>query len=361
MSAPRLEINLDRLHHNARTLVEVLAPRGIAVTGVTKATLGSPTIAREFLRAGVASLGDSRIENLARLRGDGIDAPTMLIRSPMPSQCATVVAVADLSLNSELEVMRGLSAAAGEQGRTHGVVLMVELGDMREGILPGDLHSVARQTLELANIRLRGIGTNLACQSGVAPDAQNMGELSALASRVESDLGISFDIVSGGNSANLEWVLGGAAVGRINHLRLGESILLGREPLRRTPIDGLFTDAFTLVAEVIEAKVKPTHPRGEIYETAFGVAASQITPSTANRVLVALGQQDTDPAGLAPPGGLELIGASSDHVVLAAERADTPVGSEVRFGVNYAALLRAATSPFVECVFSHEPADGDKK
>ena len=353
MSAPRLEINLERIHHNARTLVDLLAPRGISVTGVTKATLGSPAVASELVRAGVVSLGDSRIENLARLRVDGIDTPMMLIRSPMPSQCTTVVRVADLSLNSEMEVIRGLSAAAGEQGRTHGVVLMVELGDLREGILPGDLHNVARETLELANITLRGIGTNLACQSGVAHDAQNMGELSALANRLETDFGIGLDIVSGGNSANLDWALGAAATGRINHLRLGESILLGREPLRRTPIDGLFTDAFTLVAEVIEAKVKPIHPWGEIYETAFG-AASPPAPSSANRVLVALGQQDTDPAGLAPPGGFEIIGSGSDHVVLAAERPETSVGSEVRFGVNYAALLRAATSPFVERVFSHD-------
>lgn len=360
MSAPRLEINLDRLHHNARTLVTLLGRRGISVTGVTKATLGSPTIAREFVRAGVASLGDSRIENLERQRGDGIDAPMMLIRSPMPSQCSTVVAVADLSLNSELEVIRGLSAAAGEQRRTHGVVLMVELGDLREGILPGDLHDVARETLQLANITLRGIGTNLACQSGVAPDAHNMGELSVLASRLESDLGVSLDIVSGGNSANLDWALGADSIGRINHLRLGESILLGREPLRRTPIDNLFTDAFTLVAEVIEAKVKPTHPWGEIYETAFGVAASHAAPSSAHRVLIALGQQDTDPAGLAPPAGFEIIGSSSDHVVLAAERAGTPVGSELRFAVNYAALLRAATSPFVECMFSRDLAAQDE-
>ena len=39
-------------------------------------------------------------------------------------------------------------------------------------------------------------------------------------------------------------------------------IIKAREPLHRDPIDGLHTDAITLVAEVIESKVKPSQPWG---------------------------------------------------------------------------------------------------
>ena len=45
MTAPRLTIDLDRIQHNATELVARLAPLGIAVTGVTKATLASPAVA----------------------------------------------------------------------------------------------------------------------------------------------------------------------------------------------------------------------------------------------------------------------------------------------------------------------------
>ena len=330
----------------------------MSVTGVTKATLGCPEIAVELLGAGVTAIGESRIENIEAMRRAGVTAPMTLIRSPMLSQAARVVEHAELSLNTELDVLDRLSTFAQVQRRRHGVILMVELGDLREGILPRDLESVVRQTLRFPNLDLRGIGTNLACQSGVTPDDRNMAELSSLASSLESKLGITLDIVSGGNSANLDWALAAADVGRINDLRLGESILLGCEPLRRRPIDGLHTDAFTLVAEVIEAKSKPTRPWGEINQTAFGPQPLQPDRGSIVRTILALGRQDVDPAGLTGPDGMEILGASSDHLVVDAGAAAPKVGAEVRFQLDYSALLRAMTSPFVTRVMTNrdEPA-----
>ena len=354
MTAPRLEVRLDRIGHNASTLVGRLGARGIGVTAVTKATLGSPEVARELLRAGVTGLGDSRIENLESLRHAGIEAPLTLIRSPMVSQVDRVVATADTSCNTELDVIDRLSLAARGQRRRHGVVLMVESGDLREGILPGDLDDVVRRTLGFPGIVLRGIGTNLACQSGVVPDAANMAELSALAAGIGERFGLRMTIVSGGNSANVDWALDERNdVGLVNDLRLGESILLGREPLHRRPLDDVHTDAFTLVGEVIEAKVKPSAPWGATGETAFGVQPAAVDRGDRLRVIVALGRQDTDPDGLTAPAGFEILGASSDHLVLDGGAADgdaasaVEVGDELRFGVNYSALVRAATSPFV--------------
>ena len=152
MSAPRLEIDLDKIGHNARSLVRSMADRGISVTGVTKATLGSPNIGDVFARAGVSALGDSRVENIEAMRSAGVIAPMTLIRTPMLSQAAAVVATADLSFNTELDVISALSAAARNAGTTHGVLLMVELGDLREGIMPGDLEKAVRETLRLPNI-----------------------------------------------------------------------------------------------------------------------------------------------------------------------------------------------------------------
>lgn len=346
MSTPRLEIDLTRIGHNARTLVARLARRGIAVTGVTKAALGSPELGHALVGAGVRVLGDSRIENLEKLRRAQVPATLALLRSPMTSQLDRVVSSADLSFNTELDVVAGLSAAASRQGTTHGVVLMVELGDLREGILPADLADVVRETLRLPNIRLEGLGTNLACRSGVVPDAAKMADLSSLATSIEKSFGLRLAIVSGGNSASLDWALGDEPVGRINDLRLGESLLLGLDPLHRRPIDGLHTDAITLVAEVIESKIKPSLPWGRTAQAAFGPPAVATDRGLVAQTILALGEQDVDPLGLGAPAGTSIVGASSDHLVLTSTER-FPVGAELRFVPNYSALLRAMTSPFV--------------
>jgi predicted amino acid racemase len=347
MTAPRLEIDLEKIHHNARTLVDRLADRGISVTGVTKAALGSPEIANALLRAGVSLLGDSRIDNIAAMRRARVPAPMALIRSPMLSQVHRVVAHADVSFNTELEVISKLSSAAQKARRTHGIVLMVELGDLREGIMPGDLENTVRETLRFPNIVLKGIGTNLACRSGVSPDANNMAELSALADSIDATFGPLLGIVSGGNSGNLQWALSGADTGRVNDLRLGESILLGRETLHRLPIDGLHTDAITLIAEVIESKVKPSQPRGEIAQTAFGETPPATDRGDISQVILAIGRQDIDPCGLHAPAGIEILGASSDHLIVDSARDRLAVGTEITLQLNYSALVRAMTSPFV--------------
>jgi len=347
MSAPRLEIDLDKIEHNARTLVDRLALRSISVTGITKSTLGSPHIAAALVRAGITSLGDSRIENIENMRRANLSASMTLIRSPMPSQVDRVVAHADVSFNTELETIRLLSAAAVKHDRLHGVVLMVELGDLREGILPADMEAVVRGTLDLRGIVLNGIGTNLACRNGVSPDDSNMSELSALADSLEAAFGIQLDIISGGNSANLDWAFGCEQPGRINNLRLGESLLLGCETLHRRPIDGLHTDAITLVAEVIESKIKPSQPWGTIAQNAFGELAVANDHGNIAQAILAIGRQDIDPQGLRAPAGITIIDASSDHLIVQCDSLPT-VGTELPFQINYSALTRAMTSPFVD-------------
>jgi predicted amino acid racemase len=354
VTSPRLEINLAKIEHNAVSLVKNLAGRGISVTGVTKATLGSPEIAKVWLRAGVTGLGDSRVENLEALRVAAITARLTLIRSPMLTQVDLVIRHADVSLNTEIAVIRELSAAATRAGRMHGVVLMVELGDLREGIMPADLEPVVLETLRLPNLTLDGIGTNLACHSGVSPDAANMGELAALAASIEATFDLVLPTISGGNSGNLDWALSGVDTARVNDLRLGEALLLGREPLHRRPIDGLHTDAITLVAEVIESKRKPSQPWGDIAQNALGERPAQLQSGETLQAIVAIGEQDTDCGALVPPPGIGIIGASSDHLVLDCGSEQPPVGTELRFGLGYSALVRAMTSPFVSQVLLDE-------
>lgn len=347
MSPPRLEIDLGKIEGNARVLVRRLAKRGVAVTGVTKATLGSPSIAGALLRAGVRSLADSRVENIETLRASGVSAPVYLIRCPMISEVTRVVACADVSFNSELAVVRALSAAARAESTIHGIVLMVELGDLREGLMPEDLEHAVGETLRQPNLSLVGLGTNLTCRSGVVPDAEKMAELSALADAIDARFGCTLRVVSGGNSGNLQWAFSGADTGRVNDLRLGEAILLGRDPLDRRRIGGLHIDAFTFVAEVIESKTKPTMPWGEIRQGAFGPVSCARDRGPVRQTILGVGRQDCDPDGLEAPPGVEISGSSSDHLVVYGGGDRSRVGGEMRFKPNYSALLRAMTSPFV--------------
>lgn len=351
MSAPRVEIRLDKVEANARSLVERLARRGIRVVGVTKAALGAPEVGAAFERGGVAGLGDSRVQNLKRLRDGGSALARTLIRSPMISEAQLVVRDADSSLNTEPLVLDALAAAAGRLGTSHGVVLMVELGDLREGIDPRTVVSLACLVEQTVGLHLLGLGTNLACQSGIAPDDSKMDQLSALVDDVESTLQRRLSVVSGGNSANLSWALSAADVGRVDELRLGESILLGTEPLHRTPVEGLHTDACVLVAEVIEVQTKASQPWGTVAQAAFGTPPIRDDVGLRRQALIALGHQDVDPLGLVPPAGSVILGASSDHLVVDVSELDVVVGDELAFAPNYSALVRAMTSPFVTTTY----------
>ena len=350
MTAPRIDIDLDKIEQNSRSLVDRLAARGVRVTGVTKAVLGSPGVGAAMLRGGVHGLGDSRVPNLARLTGLDRPVPRTLIRTPMLSQAARVVDVADVSLNTEAAVLTALDRAASDAGRTHGVVLMVELGDLREGIGVDDVPAAVCAVLGLSSLRLVGLGANLACQNGAVPDDRNMGVLTGLVKDVEALHGIALDVVSGGNSANLSWALSTDDVGRIDDLRLGEAILLGLDPLYRTPVPGLHTDAFTMTAEIIEVAVKPARPWGDRAQAAFGEAPPRTGTGSVHQAILALGRQDVDPVGLRPPEGITMLGMSSDHLVVDLGDHLAVVGDEIDFAVAYGALLRAMTSPFVTSV-----------
>ena len=356
MRTPRIEIDLSAVEHNARELVRRLHARGIDVTAVTQATLGSPDVAKAMIRGGVKRLGDTRIENIEALRDAGIREPIVLLRSPSPEWAERAVACATHSLVSDLDIVTALSVAAGKRALNHGIVLMVELGDLGEGMMTADVLDAARIISRTRHVTLAGIGTNLAARSGVVPGDDQMQQLTGLASTIGSKFGVNPAIITGGNSANLGWALGDGRVGAINDLRLGESILLGLDPLTRAPIEGLRRDGFAVVAPVIESIEKPSAPWGVRAGAGGGAPGQSKERGTIIQTIVALGNQDVDPDGIRPPAGFTVLSASADHLVL-----ETPTrlaaGTEVRFGVNYSALLRAMTSPFVvERLLTHSPS-----
>jgi predicted amino acid racemase len=327
-------------------LSELYGQKRISLMGVSKAVLGESSIVEAMIQGGAQFIADSRIENIQKMKKAGISTRFVLLRTPL-SQAESVVNSADISLNTEIETLKKLSYYAKAQNKNHQVIIMVELGDLREGVLPCDLSQFIRKTLSLSHIELIGIGCNLACHGGVKPDEINMHQLSKLADALEKNFHISLEIISGGNSANYEWYKSTRDIGRINNLRLGESILLGCETVNRKAIPGLHTSAFQLIAEVIESKEKPSLPSGEISQDAFGNTPSFQDKGIHQRAIIALGRQDIQVSSLKPDNKLEILGSSSDHIILDSKDHNLQVGDEVKFDLDYSGLLSAMTSPFI--------------
>jgi predicted amino acid racemase len=311
-----------------------------------------------MLAGGVSMLADSRLKNVRRLREAGVDADVMLLRLPRLSEVAEVVRLTQISLNSEVETVRALSCAAQAQGVTHQVLLTVETGDRREGVMPEQAVETARAMLGLPAIDLVGTGTNLACIGGVLPTKENSQLFVDVTEEIERALGIRFRVISGGHTANLELVMRGEMPSRINQLRIGEAILLGTNNTTNNPLPSPYQDAFNVVAEAIEIKTKPSLPEGMIAADAFGRKPHWEDLGPRRRAILAMGEQDLRIDSLRPKRpGVTIVGASSDHLVVDVTEADPPVhlGEELEFDPVYAAVATAMASIGVTQVIKSGP------
>jgi predicted amino acid racemase len=330
----------------------------MSVTPVTKAFQGHPVIAQVMIDAGAEMLADSRLDNIKKMTQAGITIPKILIRTPMLSQATNVVKCCEMSMNTEIHIVQRLSREAKQQNINHGIIIMIELGDLREGIMPSCVFDFIHKIIALPNIIIKGIGTNLACRYGIAPDNQKMEFLSNIADEIESKFGLSLDIISGGNSASILWALNHTGQTRVNNIRIGEAIYLGCDPLKQEKIKGLYTDAITLTAEVIESKIKPSLPWGSRGLNAFGENKNILDKGLVSQNILALGRQDVSISGLSAPKGMKIMSATSDHLIV--ETLDKPlvVGQKVEFNLDYSALLSCMASSCVHKFFNRDIVSG---
>lgn len=348
MNYPALKIDLAKLENNTRLLAEKCSAYGISISAVTKVFCGIPEVAAAMVKGGAAYLADSRIENLQKLKD--LKLPKMLLRIPMLSQADEVIEFADISLNSEYEVISTLSDAAIKKGKVHDIILMVDLGDLREGVWADEAVEYAGRILELKGIRLIGIGTNLTCYGAVIPKVDNLSRLADIAHSIEDRYNTRLSIISGGNSSSLYLIEQGTIPKEINHLRLGESIVLGNETAYSSRIEGTFNDCFKLCAEIIELKEKPSVPIGEIGVDAFGNKPTYVDRGIRKRAILAIGRQDVRIDGLTPTdNSIIILGASSDHMIIDVSDSNNKyaIGDIIEFTLDYGALLSASTSDYV--------------
>ncbi len=306
-------------------------------------------IARLFSKYDIHSIGDSHIQNIKKMKKAGIKAKFMLLRSPMLSEAEEITAVADYSMNSEITVIKLLNKFSAKLNKMHDIVLMIELGDLREGLLPSQVDEYIEQINTLKNIRLVGLGVNLTCLNGIKPTFEKMEKLITIAESIQDKNKIRLEIISGGNSANYQWAKEIMNAGMINHLRIGESILLGTDPISQENIPGLMKNAFMLEVEVIESKRKPSKPSGIITYDAFGEVPSVKDEGEINRAILAIGLQDLDLKGCTPKDkNITIIGATSDHLIIKSADRLLKIGETIEFQLTYRALLRLMISPYID-------------
>jgi predicted amino acid racemase len=293
------------------------------------------------------------------------------------------VALADVSLNSEIEVIRALSKEAVRQGKVHNIVIMIELGDLREGILPGTLMKFYTDVFELPGINVLGLGSQIGCLGGAVPSIDQISHLLLYRELLELKFERSLPLISAGSSVFLSLLQNERLPRAMNHYRIGESLFLGTDLVQGGTIQGLRDDVVLLEGEIAEIKQKSLVPMGETVDsqpfeqvgaTENGDDTASIPPPQPGqrgyRALITVGQTDTDVASLTPMDEThQIAGASSDITVV--NLGDDPqglgIGDTIRFKLGYSSLVRLMNDPYLPKhvfpdieVFEESMPDGKK-
>lgn len=358
---PRLIIDLKKLESNLDAVAKITKEQGgCSLMIVTKGLCADKEMCKMVAKhPAVDFMADSRVANIKSYAYEARtnEAMTVLLRIPMHSEVADVVKYVDLSFNSELSTIRLLNEEAAKLGTKHNILLMIDLGDLREGIFYQDediIFETVEEILAMKNINLYGIGVNLTCYGAIIPKHDNLSNLVAIARKIEEKFGIKLQMVSGGNSSSIYLIGKGELPEGINNLRLGESFLLGNDTAYGEKLPGTTGDALVLEAQIVELKEKPSLPIGEVGVDAFGQKPYYEDRGIIKRAIIAIGKQDTDIDSMEPlDPDVEILGGSSDHIILDVTKSSKgyKVGDIVQFVVGYGGMLKTATSPYVEKVY----------
>ena len=353
----RVTINLEALQHNLRALDSIIREHGATWTIVTKVLCGHEDTLKALHEFGVKSVGESRLMNLRAIASVMPQTECWYLRPPHLSRVKEIVELTSVSLNSETGVIKAINEEAQRQGKIHKVVIMIELGDLREGILPGTLIRFYEQVFNLEHIEVVGIGANLGCLSGAIPSIDQLMQLVLYKELLELKFNHPLPLISAGSSALLPLLTDKSVPKPINHFRVGESLFLGTDLIHGGTIPGLREDVVRVEAEIAEIKEKSLTPlveTADISPFASTQECDDFTPGQRGyRALVTLGQLDTDVSGLTPVHpDYQIAGASSDITVV--NLGDSPdglkVGDTIQFKVSYSALLRLMNGRYIDKV-----------
>ena len=358
-----LHIHTDRIIGNIEKITELMAKQGATWTLISKVLCGHKEALRRILAHpavdALHSIGDSRLSSLEVIRSLRPDIQTMYIKPVPQNLVSSIVQLADISLISSLRTLELLNDAAGLIGRTHKVIVMIELGELREGIVHDDIVAFYRRAFAMEHIEVIGIGTNLGCMHGIEPTYDKMIQLSLYRQLIEEKFQRSLPIISGGSSITLPLVGSRKLPSSMNHFRIGEAVFLGTSPLDNSRYRNLSTSVFEYTANIVELEEKSSVPDGIINDAAIGHVAEAGTEedpgATHCRAIADFGLLDVDVNDLVPKDSrVHFAGTTSDVTVFEiAEHSDAHgagryhVGDTLRFTPSYMGAARLMNSKFI--------------
>ena len=353
-----LTIHTGRILDNIKKLDKHLAEHNIGWTLVTKLLNGHRPVLEKLIASDeiqqLHSVGDSRVSNLKVVKSINPDIRTMYIKPPAINQTANVVRYADVSLNSSHKTIAALNKAAREQDKQHEIIVMIEMGELREGVVRGNVMDFYERIFEMENIRVRGIGTNLGCMYGVEPTFDKLIQLSLYAHLIEAKFDVKMELVSGGSSITLPLISRKKVPAGINHFRIGDTAFFGKSLSTNKQFRDLSTTAFDFSAEILEIEEKEIVPDGEIGSAAIGQTAGVMEDEDGQRsyrALVDFGEIDVNAANLAlKDRSVQFAGSTSDMTVydLGSKSGRYEVGSKLHFTPNYIAVARLMHSRYID-------------
>ena len=342
------------LEHNYKFLDELFKKNNIEWGIVTKLLCGNEKFLREVLALRPEQVLDSRVQNLRMIKKIDPDVQTVYIKPPSKRSIPNVVKYADVSFNTEYETIKFLSDEAGKQGKLHKVIIMVEMGDLREGVMGEHLVDFYGKVFHLPNIRIVGIGANLNCLHGVMPSKDKLIQLGLYRQIIELKFKRDIPWISGGTSVTLPLLFRKEIPKTINHFRIGESLFFGKNLFRETTIKGMKDDLFMLYSEIIEISKKPITPFGELGANLSG-DKHEIDDShygkEITRAILDIGLLDIDPKNLKPiDKAIEVVGASSDMLIIDVTNSKKKyrIGDLIKFKVDYLGALGVLNSNYIE-------------
>lgn len=349
-----VELNREKLVFNYKYLEELFKKHNIQWGVVTKVLCGNELFISEVLRLGIKQVCDSRTSNLRVIKKLNPDIETIYIKPPAIRNIKNVVKYADISLNTEYLTIKGLSVEAQKQNKLHKIIIMIEMGDLREGVLRKEFINFYSRVFNLPHIEVIGLGTNLNCLNGVLPDNDKLIQLSLYKQLIQARFNKNIPLVSGGSSVTIPLLFRGLLPVGVNHFRVGETLFFGTDVFNKTWIENMDPDVFRLFAEIIELSEKPVVPRGELGYNLTGDKI-EIKEEDYNkhsfRAILDVGLLDVEDCNIRPVDkDLQFVGSSSDMIVL--DLGDNPrrykVGDILEFKINYLALLSLLNSNYVD-------------
>ncbi|MFA6201131.1 MAG: alanine/ornithine racemase family PLP-dependent enzyme [Bacteroidales bacterium] len=347
-------LNKSKLKSNFEFLNKLFKEKDIKWAVVSKILCGNKEYLEELLSYDITQICDSRIVNLKMVKQINPNVETIFIRPPAKRAVKKVVQFADISMNTEIETIKLLSEEAQIQNKIHKIIIMIELGELREGIMREGLIDFYSKVFNLKNIEVVGIGTNLSCLYGVLPNHDKLIQLSLYKQLIELKFNRKITYISGGSSVTIPLIFQNLLPKGINHFRVGETLFLGTDVYNNTVLKKFKTDIFTLFSEIIELIEKPTIPMGEMGTNVEGHSVTfdeTRIGETSYRAIIDLGLLDVDVSHIIPKDqNISIVGSSSDMIVIDLSRNTKKykVGDLLEFKLDYVGILRVLNSKYIE-------------